>query len=70
MTLTFLRSSNFLVNAVYLASYIHFISGLDEFEIGQDSDRNYVMAAEIADYWPLFFFSGPMHNTWKTGPVS
>ena len=50
-------------------SDIHFTNSLDEFKIGQDSDRHKVMASKMAEnfYLPLFF---NMRNIWETGPDS
>ena len=58
------RSTNFPVNAIHptfflcivlkFISYIHYTNSTDEFEIGQDSDREKVMAAKMIDYGPLF----------------
>ena len=39
---------------IYTIYPFHYIS--DVFEIECDSDRNYVMAAKMGDYRPLFFY--------------
>ena len=46
--------------------YIHFTNSSDELEIGQDLDRNQVMAAKIGHY----FCNIPVRNIWETGPNS
>ena len=47
----------FLCFSPKLIPHIHSTNSSDEFEIGQDSDRNQVMAAKVADYRPLFFLN-------------
>ena len=70
LTLNFLQSKKFLINAIHsiflyiyrfkIDTIYHFTNSSDEFKIGKDSDRNYVMAARI-----FFFYMCNM--IWKTG---
>ena len=61
------KTLNKLFSDSWPTDYIYFTNSSDKFEIGQDSDRNKVMAAKMADYRPLFC---NMRSIWKTRPDS